>query len=150
MENFLKISEAANMGVHALAYLATSNGDESVSATEIAEVLQVSESHLAKVLQRLAKQKLITSSRGAKGGFLLTKPPETISALEIIEALDGPLPNNACFLGKSICKPGRCVLKTLLYEVRGIVKNHLEKTKLSDFEISPKKQHASSLQRKEK
>ena len=68
------ISEAANIGLHAMILLA-SEPQRSFRAKEAAEVLGVSEDHLAKVMLGLVRAGLVASTRGPHGGFKLGPPP---------------------------------------------------------------------------
>ena len=58
---------------------------------------------LAKVLQRLAKSGLVTARHGSSGGYQLARPPEEISALEVISAVDGPLMITSCVTSHGNC-----------------------------------------------
>lgn len=129
MLNLIRITEASNLAVHALAYLATRGENGLCSASEIAARLGVSEAHLAKVLQRLAKHGLIRSARGAKGGFLLQKDPSEIHLLDVLEIVDGPLSSNTCFLGQPLCRPGTCLFRRLSQTIQ----DHLKNKTIADF-----------------
>jgi Rrf2 family transcriptional regulator, nitric oxide-sensitive transcriptional repressor len=132
------LSERVNLAFHSLGYMAYKKGDSPLSAGEIAGVLGVSESHLAKVLQRLVKSGFIHSTRGAKGGFILAKNPSQINLLQIFEAIEGPITLNKCLLGKAICDEGDCILKDLLEEIYSIVRNGLRLKTLAEFAVSIK------------
>jgi Rrf2 family protein len=130
--HILKISEAASLGLHTMAYLAA-NPKGLVSTAHIAQVLDVSEAHLAKVLQRLGHVGLVTASRGPKGGFLLARGHERINLLEVYEAIEGPLPEATCLLGKNGCTAGRCVLGSLVGRINQQVREYLTETRLSEM-----------------
>jgi Rrf2 family protein len=129
MLSLIKITEATNLAVHALAYLSAPKRTDLCSVSEIARDLDVSEAHLAKVLQRLVKHHFIRSSRGAKGGFILAGDPAKIRLLDVLEAIDGPLSANSCSLGRPLCRPGTCLFKGLTATIR----NHLERATISDY-----------------
>jgi len=128
----LQLSEAANLGVHALIYLTRNRGSRS-SAAHIAEQMAVSATHLSKVLGRLAAAGFVTSTRGARGGFALDRPPESCTVLEIVEAIDGPLPESTCLLGQPICTKTTCAFTRLHDEVMALVRRHLGQTSLADL-----------------
>ncbi len=137
IKSILNISEAANLGIHALAYMATLGAAEPVSAQQIAEDLHVSESHLSKVLQKLARDGLIESTRGAKGGFFFAKSPDKLTLLDILVAVDGPLPVHGCLLGKPLCTAAPCRLKGLQDRIAEMVGNELGEIKLIDLTLKP-------------
>ncbi len=147
MESLLRISEAANIAVHALAYMSKTQKEGYFSVAEIAETLNVSPSHLAKVMQRLVKAGFVGSSRGAAGGFSLEKSPEEMNVMEIIIAIDGEPPEIGCILGTPICKTGTCVMRPLLSEVEKIVRDRLSGVKLSDFALAASNKKSSSKKR---
>ena len=132
MANPVHISEAASLGIHAMALLA---GSESltISARVIAKQLNASEAHLAKVLQRLTKAGLLRSTRGPSGGFALLRSPGEISLLEVYEAIEGPLGTNACLFERPMCDGKRCVFGGLLSTVGEQVRDYLGSTALSEF-----------------
>jgi hypothetical protein len=69
MDTILRISDAANLAIHAMAHIARSKGNVNHSVGEIAGEQGVSVAHLSKVMQRLVKVGLLTSRRGPGGGF---------------------------------------------------------------------------------
>jgi len=130
MASVLNISDAAALALHAMAFLA-SKPDRRLAAGEIASELQVSEAHLSKVMQRLAKAGLVKSARGPHGGFVLGRPADEIRLLDAYEAIEGPLGDNHCLLGIPTCGAKRCILGNLAEGVNSRVRGYLTKTKLS-------------------
>jgi len=134
MPNVLKISEAASLALHTMAYLAADTA--ALHATRrIAGDLGVSEAHLAKVLQRLGREGLVKSQRGPGGGFSLARDAATITLLDVYQATEGPLDDPGCLLGRPACGGG-CILGGLLEKVTSEVRDYLGKTRLSDLNSS--------------
>lgn len=128
-----RISEAANLAVHATALLATgSNRDGYQPVAKLAAVLGVSESHLAKVVRRLVDAGFLESVRGAHGGFRLARDPGGITLLEVLEAVDGRLPEGGCLLGRSVCSGG-CVFSEAASSVRTLLDESLGRLSVKDF-----------------
>ncbi|MBN1435301.1 Rrf2 family transcriptional regulator [Candidatus Fermentibacterales bacterium] len=127
------MSEAANLAIHAGALAAANEGPGYLSVKQMARVLEVSRSHLAKVLQGLARTGLMESVRGASGGYRLARPAEGISLLELLEAVDGRAGARACLLGRAICRRGQCVLGELSERVAEAVRDSLGQTSLAEF-----------------
>jgi Rrf2 family protein len=143
MDTILKISDAANMAIHALASIGqTTNASQSVN--RISTELGVSETHLSKVLQRVVKAGLVTSRRGPHGGFLLSRKPDSISLLEILEAIDGRLVDCKCLLGRKRCLFGGCAMDALASHVNHQVRAFMATHYLKDMMGSPRK-HARFL-----
>jgi Rrf2 family protein len=74
---------------------------------------------LAKIFQQFAKVGLVSSCRGAGGGFKLGRPAEDISLLEIIEAVEGPIMLNRCLLAEGTCgRDAVCTVHPVWREVQ--------------------------------
>ena len=104
-----------------------------LTAKEIAGTLNLSEAHLAKVLQRLAKAGLVRSARGPKGGFTLAKPGDGITLLDVYETIEGKLEPLNCILNSRMCTGDFCIFGLLLSKVSSEVREYLTTRRLSDF-----------------
>jgi Rrf2 family protein len=80
------LSRSTEYALRAMACVA--RADRRISVGEIAEVTQVPPRYLAKVMQGLARAGLVSSTRGRTGGFVLGKPPEELTILEVVAAVD--------------------------------------------------------------
>ncbi len=133
----VKISEAANLAIHAMAYLASQSGASPVATAAVAKVLGASEAHLTKVFQRLKRVGLVDSTRGPKGGVTLAREPGTVKLIEIYETIDGPLGNRTCLVGQSECMFSQCVFGGMLTAVNDLARSHLANTTLADLTAKP-------------
>ena len=132
MAGVLRISEAGSLALHAMVILAT-DPEGLHSAGQVASAMGVSEAHLSKVLQRLARAGLVRSARGPKGGFGLAKGPAEITLLDVYESIDGPLRSETCLLGRPICNGKHCILGRLLVSVNQQVRRKLATARLSEL-----------------
>lgn len=132
MSEIIKISDAVALGIHGATWLAAQS-DKAYSCRELARVLNVSENHLAKVLQRLSRAGIVTSTRGPKGGFVLAKPAEEITFLQVMEAIDGPLSVPGCLIGQPKCNGQECVMGNLLHEIYEKSHAYFQQTTLADL-----------------
>lgn len=130
MANMLRISEAASLGMHAAAVLA-SRPKQRTTAAQLAQKLDASEAHLAKVMQRLGKAGLVTSTRGPNGGFALAKSADKVRLLDVYEAVDGELDPDNCLLGLPVCPGRKCILGDLAAKVNKMVQERLAGTTLA-------------------
>src|SRR5437667_12247844 len=80
----LRFTKRADYGLMAIHYIAVHDELGAVSAKRIAEEFGIPPELLAKMLQRLAKRRLIVSHNGPKGGYVLTRHPTDISAGQIV------------------------------------------------------------------
>lgn len=96
MANAFQISRKMEYGTRAMVFLASLPDGMTTSFREIAKKMDIPQDFLAKILKTLARSKLVRSTRGAHGGYALARPASTITFLEIIEALEGPVNVNVC------------------------------------------------------
>jgi Rrf2 family protein len=127
-----RVSEAANLGLHALAVIAA--GPEPVARTrEIAVRLKASAAHLAKVMVALEHAGLVTGARGPTGGYRLNRPARQISLREVYEAVEGPMQARACLFGEPVCEASGCALSSYFGKLNRDVIRTLERTRLTDL-----------------
>ncbi len=89
-------------GIRALIYLANHQGTHA-KAADIGAAMDIPTGFLQQVLQELQRGRLVSSRSGPSGGYLLARPPEDITILEIVEALEGPLQTSECALRGGPC-----------------------------------------------
>jgi len=128
----LRISEPANLAIHAMLYIAVAGSDKKHLVAEIAAKQGVSRSSLSKVMVRLARVGLLASRTGRRGGFVLGRSADRIMLLEIYEAIDGPLGRSRCLRGDR-CRQDDCALSDMLDRVQEEVRQSLSSTRLSDM-----------------
>lgn len=92
----MKLSTKGRYGLRALIDLAVYSENETVSIASIASRQNISESYLEQLIAKLRKAGLVTSVRGAGGGYKLAKPAEEISVGDILRALEGSLDPVEC------------------------------------------------------
>lgn len=129
MAQLIHISEAASLGLHAMAMLARS-GSERLRIGEMAQRLRASEHTLVKVMQMLVRAGLANSARGPRGGYSTATDPDDVTLLQVYEAIEGPIGEAGCLLGKPACSGGGCVLGGLVESVHREVKTYLSTTTL--------------------
>jgi Rrf2 family protein len=132
MPTMLRISEAASLAMHAGAVLAGAP-DKAIPTREIASTLKVSENHLEKVLQRLAKAGIVKGARGPGGGFRLSRSAGNITLQDIYEAIEGKITMSGCLLGNRECRPEECILRGLSDSVNLQVSSYFSRTTLESL-----------------
>ncbi len=98
----LKVSKLTDYGTVLMTFLAQQPG-RVFNAREITEHTHVALPTVSKLLKLLTKQGLLLSQRGAKGGYVLARPPEDITVAQIIAALEGDLGLTECAHSDSTC-----------------------------------------------
>lgn len=148
LSGFPRLSEAANLAIHAMAWLASPGAPGAAPVSMIAAELDVSESHLGKVLQRLVHGGLLRSTRGLYGGFSLVRDARSKTLLDIVVAVDGPLQGGGCPLGMPICGQDSCRLSLLMSEIHQKLVDGLSSITLGKFAESISVPHSSVPQRR--
>jgi Rrf2 family transcriptional regulator, cysteine metabolism repressor len=88
----MQLSQSVTYALQSLLQLAESGEGVLITRGKLAANGQMPERFLLEILHDLVKRGILRSTRGGGGGFALARPPEEISLLDVIEAIDGPLP----------------------------------------------------------
>jgi Rrf2 family protein len=134
----LKLTKKADYGLMAMKHLAEHAAEGACSAKDVAEAYGIPQEALAKILQRLAKAGLLASQHGIKGGYKLTRDPKSISAFEVIKAIDGPLFITSCVTVRGECgQSNRCTIREPLRKVNESIEQVLRNIKISQMKEEP-------------
>lgn len=129
-------SKACEYGIRATLYIAKqSELGIRVGVKDIAKSTDTPEAFTAKILQQLAKSKILLSTKGPSGGFEIKKDMlAQISLLKVVEAIDGDSVYNGCGLGLKECDASKpCPVHNHFVSIRENLKNMLATTYLSDL-----------------
>ncbi len=132
MAKVVSLSEAVSIALHSMILIGRSKG-ESVNVDKLAKATGSSRHHVAKVMQRLAKEGFVGSYRGSNGGFYLIHDPKTILLLEIYEAIEGKLVPVTCPMEKPICAFDKCFLNNITYDLTMQFIQYLKSQSLENF-----------------
>ena len=127
-----QLSKKADYGLIALKHLAQ-HSEDSVSAREIAVQYRIPVELLAKVLQKLARKGLLVSQQGMNGGYVLAKDPASISIVDVLEALDGPISITPCERGDECQQLQVCSVRDPLLKIKAKVVRVLEDTSIYEL-----------------
>ena len=137
MSKILALSEAVGIALHSMGLLAIEN--KALNANVITERTGSSKHHIAKILQRLVKAGLLTSTRGPSGGFTLAKPPKEINLLCIYEAIEGKVHIHACPMDSKYCPfDHNCMLDDVGEKIAKDFLEYMQNTSLEDIKNSRK------------
>ncbi|MDD5567745.1 MAG: Rrf2 family transcriptional regulator [Candidatus Omnitrophica bacterium] len=119
------ITRDTDYALRALCFISRSSAGK-FSVTKLSKELGVPRPFLRKILQTLNKQKILESTRGKAGGFILAKDPKKIFLTDIIGIFQGRLKLNECFLNRLICPDQRtCLLRKMLVKIERYVLKEL-------------------------
>lgn len=125
------ISTTAQYALRAVVYLAK-RGEGYVNRAEIANATTVPSDYLLKVLNELDSAGIVDSRRGPGGGYVLTRPADEISALDVVLAVDEIPRITECPLGITDHEV-LCPLHKLMDEASRLVEESFERVTISDL-----------------
>ena len=129
----LRVSKLADYGTIVMASMARDPA-RLHSAAEVASRLGLATPTVSKILKTLARNGLVTSSRGAHGGYRLRGDPAQISIAEIIDAMDGPIGMTECSTTPGMCtQEAACSVRANWRSINDIVLDALSRVTLEQM-----------------
>ena len=129
----LRIGKLTDYGTVLLAHLAE-NQVAVCSAADVAQATGIAVPTVSKLLKSLARAELVTSTRGANGGYRLARPPQQISAADVIDALEGPVSITECSSSDSDCEhEGVCSVGGAWQRINVAIRRALQDVTLNDL-----------------
>ena len=127
-------SSSTQYAIRAIVHMARNNNDAKFTAGVLASELNIPTSYLSKVLQILAKNGIISSTKGPGGGFFVDKNNMKMRLIDVITAIDGPLVFKKCVLGLETCsEKDPCFLHNEYVQVKKILERPLYETDFEDL-----------------
>jgi len=134
----LRISKLTDYGTVILVHLADLEQEQLQAAKDVATATHLALPTVQKVLKTLAHSGLVVSARGAEGGYRLARAPETISATEILDALEGPLAITECSDDDSHCEiQDDCQVGGAWQKISRAIRSAMDDIRLSDLRNPP-------------
>ena len=133
--------------LHCLLFLAEGQTDHFPSSRDLAEFQGISPSYVAKLFTSLERAGIVSSTEGAKGGFLLSRPASDISVLDVVDAVEGRKPIFRCKNIRVNCvlfnnkapawaTSGRCAIHQVMVDAETKMREELARVTLSDLNES--------------
>jgi len=129
----MKLSTKGRYGARAVLELAIRYGSGPIMVREIAESQEISERYLEHILNALRASGLVRSTRGAHGGYELTKPPSDITLGDVVRSLEGPLDIVSCTRDEDCGRAAVCVTIGVWRDVREAIENVLDAVTLEEL-----------------
>ena len=138
----MMFSTRSEYGVRVMIQLGRRHGAGPMSLAEVAESEQLPLAYLEQLISRLRKAELVKSTRGAHGGYELTRAPEKITMAQVVEALEGTLAPMQCLTdtvtSRVLCNheldaDENCATKLLWTRVQAGMSRALEQTTLAEL-----------------
>ena len=129
----IRITKQTDYGIVLLTHLAA-NPEHQYNAPELAAEARLPLPMVSKILKLLARESLLVSHRGVKGGYSLARQPEAISMAEIIAALEGPIAITECISVEGDCShEPLCPVRSNWRRINHAVRTALEGITLAEM-----------------
>lgn len=133
----MKLSTKGRYGLRAVLDIAINSKEDVVPLSEIALRQDISISYLEQLMSKLKKAGVVSSIRGAQGGYRLGKDPDKLSVGEILRALEGSLDPVDCAVitgeGDSCNSSDNCVTKHVWMRISDSINNAVDTLMLSEL-----------------
>lgn len=100
----MKLTREGEYAVRLVLYLAPRKTDEVARRRDVSATMEIPHDFLGKIAQKLARAGILEILQGPKGGYRLALPPEEVTLLAVIEAIEGPVVLNQCLIQPTICR----------------------------------------------
>ena len=141
----MKLSTRARYGARALVEVALVYPDSTVSTKDVAERQSISRKYLENIMANLRAASLVTAVRGMHGGYVLARPPASITLKEIFEALEGPVAPVDCVDHPDSCPmEDVCPTRDTWVEMKESMERILEGTTIQDLVERKKRKDTAS------
>jgi FeS assembly SUF system regulator len=141
----LRMSKLTDYGTLVLSQLAA-YGAAPASAGVVAGKTHIALPTVSKLLKALTRSGLVVSTRGVQGGYALARPPEDITAAEIIDALEGPVAITQCSADHGACDiAAYCRVGRAWQRINLSIREALQEVTLADLQLKTSPMPAPDL-----
>lgn len=138
------LSTKGRYGARAMLDLAINYGEGPILLRDIARRQEISEKYLEHFVSALRRAGLVRSIRGARGGYVLARPPSEIRLSEIMKVLEGSMAPVECVDDPQVCHRAKlCVTRDIWKKMKEAIDNILESTTLQDMVERQKNKESS-------
>jgi Rrf2 family protein len=136
----MKLTTLSRYGVRALFDIAYCGEGKMVRASQVSIRQQISLNYIGQIFLKLKRAGLITSHRGRSGGYTLAYPPDKITLLMIIQAVEGPIRLLDCLEGAHGCEMAvKCVTRDVWDQAGQMLEDFFGKITIQDLIDSARK-----------
>jgi Rrf2 family protein len=129
----IMLSQTGLYALQALLHLAGSEANGPVPASHVADELDIPRNYLAKVLQRLAHERILSATRGAHGGYRLDRDPSELTVATVIAPFQDLEVSSTCLMGGPCDLANPCPAHARRVEWNATALRSLERTTLADL-----------------
>ncbi len=133
----MQLTMTGEYAIRAMLHLAAVPFRTTVQISAIAREWEIPDNFLRKIITQLSKAGLIISQRGVGGGIQLAKSAETLTLLDVIEAVEGKMHLNKCLIGPHVCSRTHwCTVHIVWCEAQQKLKEILSRQSLAEIVAS--------------
>lgn len=134
----LRLNKLTDYAIVMLSRMGEREG-EVFTVPSLAQDSGVPQPTVAKLMKQLGRAGVVTSQRGAAGGYMLSRRPEDVSIAEIVTALEGPISLTACIDGvdTSCSSLSLCPMSGNWNKVNRAIRSALDNVSLADMAPEP-------------
>lgn len=130
----MKLSTKGKYGLKAIFELSLHVNEGPMPLNMIASKQKIPEQYLEQIFSTLKKSKLITSVRGAQGGYLLNKAPNEVTVGDVLAILEGPVALSKCIIDEGVCENSNdCSTKLVWEKLKKGIEDVLNSITLQDM-----------------
>ena len=130
----MKLSTRGKYGLYAMYCLAVHAGEGPLPLNSISAMGGVPRQYLEQLLGNLRRAGLVSTVRGAQGGYRIAVRPDEVTLRDIIDAVEGPIELSECASADAVChKSGTCPVRWVWQRATDRINAELEKIRLSDM-----------------
>ena len=130
----MKLSTQGKYGLKAIFELSLHVNEGPMPLNMIASKQKIPEQYLEQIFSTLKKSKLITSVRGAQGGYLLNKAPNEVTVGDVLAILEGPVALSQCIIEEGVCENSNdCSTKLVWEKLKKGIEDVLNSITLQDM-----------------
>jgi Rrf2 family protein len=143
----MKLSTRTRYAMRAILELAANYGKGPLQTRVIAQQQDISIKYLEQLMAAMKSAGLVRSQRGAKGGYVLARPPGKIKLSDIFDVFEGPVVTVECVANENYCaRAADCIARQVWSEVQQAIKKVLRSTTLQDALDKAKKGRQADYQ----
>jgi Rrf2 family transcriptional regulator, cysteine metabolism repressor len=141
----MNVTAKSKYAVRALVELAQRSSDAPIPLVTLAEAREIPTQFLEQLFASLRRSGILQSHRGVYGGFSFQRPPDQVTVLEVVEALDGPIEPAACTSGEPCVRRPICSVGDVWVQAKVAVEEVLSGVTIQELADRERSREGASM-----
>ena len=129
----MRITQECDYAIRIMVALAGLENGKILDASAISSEQNIPSRFAVKIPRKLVLSKLVSSKKGANGGYMLGRSASQITLLNIVETIDGPIAVNRCIGSDSSCNTAACSVHKIMLDINSHITEKLQSITLKDL-----------------